>query len=46
MKNEKLRALFPALTDEELQSAEETLDRYLAIAWEISEELREGKPPD
>lgn len=46
MQNELLRALFPALRDEELKVAEENLDRYLQLAWEICEELRDGKPPD
>jgi hypothetical protein len=46
MQNESLRALYPALTDEELKIAEETLDRYLELAWEILHEAEENEPPD
>ena len=45
MENEKIEDLFPNLTLEERALAEESLDRYLALAWEIWEELRERKSP-
>jgi len=34
------REIYPALPDEERRIAEENLDRYLEIAWEIMEELQ------
>jgi hypothetical protein len=36
---EVLRKLYPNLADEEPDQAGETLDRYLAFAWEISTEI-------
>ena len=38
MPTDALRALFPGLTDEELQLTAESLDQYLALAWEIMQE--------
>jgi hypothetical protein len=38
MHNEQLRALYSGLTDEEQEIANETLDRYLEVAWEIYQE--------
>ena len=35
MNIEDLRELYPSLTDEELIIAQENLDRYLKLAWEI-----------
>jgi hypothetical protein len=44
MHNESLRALYPALTDEEQKIAEETLDRFLELAWEIYQTLNSSNP--
>ena len=38
---DKLRSLYPTLTEEELLVAKENLDQYLLLAWEIFQE-REG----
>ena len=35
---EQLRALYPDLSDEELETAEENLNRYLELAWDIWED--------
>ena len=40
MSLEKLRVLYPTLSDEELAMARENLDRYLLLAWEIYEDLK------
>lgn len=34
----ELKKLFPKLTPDELAAAEELLDAYLLLAWDISEE--------
>jgi hypothetical protein len=46
MQYESLRVLYPALTEEELRIVAENLDRYLEVAWEISQELRDSQSPD
>ncbi len=40
MHSEYIRELYEGLNDEELRIAEESLDRYLELAWEIYEELQ------
>jgi hypothetical protein len=43
-----LKALYPNLSPEELELAEENLDRYLSLAWEIFEDSRlaaRSEPP-
>jgi hypothetical protein len=35
MNLDELKKLYPSLTDEELVIAQENLDRYLKLAWEI-----------
>jgi len=42
MNADALRKLYADLTDEELRIAGANLDAYLALAWEIWEEMREG----
>lgn len=44
MKNESVQDLFPALTEEEQRIAEEQLDRYLELAWEIAHSVRDEHP--
>lgn len=44
MHNESLRELYPALTDEEQKIAEETLDRFLELAWEIYQTSNSPNP--
>jgi hypothetical protein len=38
-----LHALYPTLSDKELEGAQEILDRYLELAWEVFEELSPEK---
>jgi hypothetical protein len=38
MNTERLRAIYPTLTDKELKEAEETLRRYFACALQIANE--------
>jgi hypothetical protein len=40
MKDYELKDLFPNLSCEELRIAEENLDRYLELAWEIYEDTQ------
>ena len=40
MQDEARRDLYLGLTDEERQVTQETLDRYLEVAWEIYEALQ------
>jgi len=40
MQLEKLEALYPNLSEEELAEAADNLDRYLTLAWEIYEDLQ------
>lgn len=42
MNIEPLKALWPRLNDDELADARENLDAYLALAWEIYEDIQEG----
>jgi hypothetical protein len=35
-----LKAIYPDLSEEDLALAKENLDRYLVLAWEISEDSR------
>ena len=35
---DRLRALYPNLSDEELRTAKENLDRYLEFVWGVFEE--------
>jgi hypothetical protein len=42
MEDEVLKKLFPALKDDELQTARENLDAYLELAWEIYEDMKAG----
>jgi len=46
MQNENLRGWFPGLTEEELATARENLDRYLELAWEIWEISQKNELPD
>jgi len=46
MEHESLRDLHPALSDEERKIAEENLDRYLELAWEIYQSKSERESPD
>ncbi len=39
--NGDLPAIWPHLTDEESRMAQENLDRYLELAWEIYEDLQQ-----
>ncbi len=41
-----LKALYPDLSPEELGLAQENLDRYLSLAWEIVEDSRMAHPCD
>ena len=45
MEHESLRDLHPALADEEQKVAEENLDRYLELAWEIYQAMQSGNLP-
>ena len=38
MSAERLRKLFPEISDDDLDRAVENLDSYVALAWEIYEE--------
>jgi hypothetical protein len=40
MNADALRKLYPSLTDEELRIAGENLDAYLALAWEIYQDMQ------
>jgi len=40
MNTERLRSIYPTLTDEELKEAEENLCRYFACAIQIANEAR------
>jgi hypothetical protein len=40
MNADVLRKLYPSLTDEELRIAGENLDAYLALAWEIFQDMQ------
>jgi hypothetical protein len=42
MHTERLRAMYPTLTDAELSEAEENLSRYFACAWQIASEAYPG----
>jgi hypothetical protein len=42
MKDEVLKKLFPALKDDEFQTARENIDAYLELAWEIYEDMKAG----
>ena len=35
---ERLKALYPELSDEQISAAQLTLEQYFALAWEIYEE--------
>jgi hypothetical protein len=43
---EKLRELYPDLTEEELEIAKENLDRYLLLAWDIVQESQRDSQAD
>jgi hypothetical protein len=38
MRIDALKKLYPSLSTEELERAKDNLDRYLLLAWEISED--------
>jgi len=42
MNTERLRAIYPTLTDKELKEADETLRRYFACALQIAREAHPG----
>jgi hypothetical protein len=42
MNAERLRAIYPTLTDKELKEAEENLGRYFACAMQIANEAKDG----
>jgi hypothetical protein len=46
MQNENLEFLYPALSDADRKIAQEILDRYLELAWEIWEESQKKNSPD
>ncbi len=46
MQENQLHGLYREFTDEERKIAEENLDRYLELAWEICEEMRGRESPD
>lgn len=43
MQSEILKDLYPELSEEERKEAVENLDRYLALAWDIYEEMQSGQ---
>ena len=45
MSPEELKALYPALSDEQIREAAENLDAYLLLAWEILDDLRGRETP-
>lgn len=44
MQDDILKNLYPELSDDERNQAAENLDRYLALAWEVYEDLQAGNP--
>jgi len=43
-RRKRLRALFPNLSDHELNEVAETLDGYCAVVWRIYERLKRERP--
>ena len=41
-----LREVYPTLSEADLKTAEENLDRYLQLAWRIYERTISGSPAD
>ncbi|HEY2933113.1 MAG TPA: hypothetical protein VGK99_15330 [Acidobacteriota bacterium] len=41
-----LRELYPELNDQQLKEAEENLERYLTVVWQIFERLEAGRSGD
>ena len=38
---DRMKQIWPSLTDEEIEIAQANLDRYLEVAWEVFEEVQE-----
>lgn len=45
MQNETFRELYPNLAAEEIDIAQENLDSFLEILWEIAQTAYGGEPP-
>jgi len=43
-RRDKLKVLFPSLSDDELNEVVETLDGYCAVVWRIYERLKRERP--